>query len=366
MTKVLLINQEKVAHYRVSVYNRMSEFLRKEECVLTVVSEGIQEGNTSPVKFDHRKISLSFLGLSRLILQTNPDIVIFWVRLRHLYLFPTLFLAKFLRKKTIYWGHGSDLGQRNHLRLKRFANNIEYWLFDALILYAEHLKKRVHESFHRKTFIANNTLDFTDAHLRLVDKAQLLRKFNITTTKNIICCGRMQKRKRLHHLFAAFDLLNRRDVGLILVGPDTEGVLCGIQRENIFILGPIYGNERLELLSASDVFCLPGAVGLSIVDAFYCGLPIVTEDGDESPEIMYLKNGINGFVVPKGDIGHLAEKLGLLLKNDDLRNELSVAARKEIMTNGHIDRMCQGFADAIRFVKRTRLDRSFIKREVAR
>ena len=95
---------------------------------------------------------------------------------------------------------------------------------------------------------------------------------------------------------------------------------------------------------------MPGAVGLSIVDAFYCGLPVVTEEGEESPEIMYLKDGVNGFIVPNGDIQQLAAKLQLLLEDDALRAQFSLAAKNEIMTNGHIDNMCKGFRDALRFV----------------
>ena len=104
------------------------------------------------------------------------------------------------------------------------------------------------------------------------------------------------------------------------------------------------------MLSSADVYCIPGALGLSIVDAFYCGLPIVTEDSDESPEIMYLKNGINGFIVPQGNIPLLAAKLQILLNDDDLRKQFSIEAKKEIHTNGHIDKMCQGFIDALNFV----------------
>jgi glycosyltransferase involved in cell wall biosynthesis len=207
----------------------------------------------------------------------------------------------------------------------------------------------VKRQFHDKIFIANNTLNFNKYQSKL-SKNNLLLKYNITTKKNIICMGRMQKRKRLENLFRAFELLKRRDIGLILVGPDGDGILRDVHGDNIYKLGPIYGDEMLDLLSAADVFCLPGAVGLSIVDAFYCGLPIVTEDGDASPEIMYLKDGINGFVVPRGDIDQLAAKLHLLLNDDALREQFSHEARKEINTNGHIDLMCKGFSDALRFV----------------
>ena len=159
--------------------------------------------------------------------------------------------------------------------------------------------------------------------------------------------GRMQKRKRIDHLVEAFASLRRFDFGLILAGPDPEDVLTGIKGENIFKLGPIYGNDRFDLLSSADVFCLPGAVGLSIVDAFHCGLPFITEEGDESAEIMYLKDGINGLVVPRADIQTLGRKLEILLDDDALRGKYSEAAKQEIYKNGNIDKLCAGFRDAL-------------------
>jgi glycosyltransferase involved in cell wall biosynthesis len=51
--------------------------------------------------------------------------------------------------------------------------------------------------------------------------------------------GRMHRRKRLDHLVAAFAYMNRPDIGLILVGPDPDGILNKIECNNIYKLGPI-------------------------------------------------------------------------------------------------------------------------------
>jgi glycosyltransferase involved in cell wall biosynthesis len=79
---------------------------------------------------------------------------------------------------------------------------------------------------------------------------------------------------------------------------------------------------------------------------------LVTEDGDESAEIMYLRSGVNGFVVPRDNIPELAQKLLLLLDNNALRQQFSDAARKEIAENGHIDKLCGGFRDALFYATR--------------
>lgn len=353
MTRVLIINEGQIPHYRIGVYNYLSKYLKKDNIILTVISEGLQGGDVRRIEFDYRRISLTFLELVKLIITFNMDVIIFWVRLRNPYLFPILTIIKILRKKAIYWGHGYDLYGKNAKR-KKIANNLQYWLSDALILYGEHLKKNVSKQFHNKIFVANNTIYFGDYDKTSLDKNYCLSKYNITTTKNIICMGRMQKRKRIEDLVKAFESIDRKDVGLILVGPDTDGILQQVTGDRIYKLDAIYGDERLDLLSAADVFCLPGDVGLSIVDAFYCGLPFVTEDGAESPEIMYLKEGVNGFIVPKGDVQQLAARLQLLLEDDEMREHFSHEAKKEIMTNGHINIMCKGFSDALQFVSTKR------------
>ena len=55
----------------------------------------------------------------------------------------------------------------------------------------------------------------------------------------------------------------------------------------------------------ADVFAIPGHVGLGLNQAFYFGLPVVTEEGKHPPEIAYLKPGRNGFMVPENDLAAL-------------------------------------------------------------
>jgi len=350
MKKVLLINQNKTPHYRIGVYNYLSAYLRSVDYLLTVVSEDAQKGSSQPVEYNHKFISLNLFSLIKIINDINPDVIIYWINLKNIYLFPLLLWLKCSNRKFIYWGHGIDLLGKRCIRLKYLAYSLEHWISDAIILYGDHLRINVKSRFQNKIFIANNTLNFDNYGLDRSNRGNILAKYKITTGKNIICIGRMQKRKRIDHLYNAFVLLNRKDIGLIFVGPDHDGILQYINGKNIFKIPPIYGSERLDLLFASDIFCLPGAVGLSIVDAFYCGLPIVTEAGDMSPEIMYLKDGINGFIVPQGDIKQLAAKLNILLADDVLREKFSQAAQREIMTNGHIERMCEGFLNALQYV----------------
>jgi len=352
--KVLLIHTGKIPHYRVAIYNYLFTSLKKDGFELIVLSDGIQVDNPHEVLFRFIEMPLSTFGIVRVISKEQVSIIIDFMGLRDLYLFPTYIIAKgILRKKIIYWGQGRDLLDADSL-FKNIAYAIEQTLCDAIILYADHLKKYVPRYLQKKIFIANNTLYMDYPGLPAgITKQSILERYGIRTSKNIICMGRMQKRKRIDILVQAIKLINRPDVGLILVGPDEEGVLSEIHGNNIFKLGPIYGNQKFDLLAASDLYCLPGAVGLSIIDAFHCGLPLITETGDESAEIMYLKDGINGFFVKRGDVKDLASKITMLIDDDNLRNKFSKAAKREIEENGRIEIMCSGFRNALNFVSRT-------------
>jgi glycosyltransferase involved in cell wall biosynthesis len=350
VVRVLLINQDKIPHYRVPVYGYLSRYLGDYGFSLIVVASGIEEGNPHSIEFEFEEFPLSLKNLLFWIIRHKIDIIILWVNLKNIYLLPICIIAKLLLdKKIVYWGHGKDLANKD-AKVKNIAYAIQQYLSDAIIIYAEHLRGYVPQIFHKKVFIANNTLCINYRGLECDRREKVLAQYGIWTEKNIICVGRIQKRKRLENLIAAHAYMNRPDVGLIIVGPDVDGILNKYNGPNIYKLGKIVNNDKFDLLSCADIYCIPGAIGLSIVDAFYCGLPLVTEAGDDSPEIMYLKNGENGFIVPKGNIVEMANKMQVLLDNELLRQQFSENAKLEIAKNGSIDNMCAGFRDSLLYI----------------
>ncbi len=347
--RVLLINQDVIPHYRVPIYGYLYSYLQKYDFELFVTAGNIQKGNPHPVNFPFERMQLSTANLLQLIAKQKVDAIIFWVNLKFSYLFPTILIAKILmRKKILYWGHGRDLEDPD-ATLKNLGYFWQHSLSDAIILYGEHLRKFLALQFQSKTFIANNTLVFPATTPSKEQIAAVRNAYKITTRRNIIFMGRVEKRKRVGDLIEAFRSLKIEDTGLIIVGPDPDGLLADVHDANIYRIGPVYGAERFALLATANVFCIPGHVGLSIVDAFWCGLPLVTEDVPHAPEIMYMKNGVNGIMVPKGNVGELKKALELLLSDEQILAQFSRAAHGEITTNGHIDKMCAGFKEALEY-----------------
>jgi len=348
MKEVFLLHGGKIQHYRIGVYNYLFGFLKKHNYVLTVVSEGKEPGIREQVEFPLIVLRFSFSSLMRLSSTQKPWVYIFFINHSEKYFFSFLLYLRLTGNKVITWTHGINLQNRSSL-ISRLAHNLEHSLCNRIILYSEQLKNHLSATHIKKAFVANNTLNLLSFKPELVQHSETLAKYGITTNKNIIYCGRIARRKKIEDLLAAFDLISKEDIGLILVGPDEDKTVGYQIKKNprIFYLGPLYGNEALEILAASDVTCIPGAIGLGIVNAMYCGLPVVTEKVDHGPEIMYFKNGINGLMVEKGDIVSLAEKLKYLLENDDVRIEMGKKAREEILTKGHIENLCLGFLECL-------------------
>ena len=100
----------------------------------------------------------------------------------------------------------------------------------------------------------------------------------------------------------------------------------------------------------AEVCAIPGQVGLGLNQAFYWGLPVVTEDCDQPPEICYLKPGRNGFVVPSNDLASLRDRILYLLDNDKVRADFSRYAREDILKEASIEGMFSGFMDCVDYL----------------
>ena len=92
---------------------------------------------------------------------------------------------------------------------------------------------------------------------------------------------------------------------------------------------------------------MPGLVGLGILDAFALETPLVTTQVPlHSPEIDYLKHGVNGFMVDQSDnLQAYADAVVYLLRNETERQRLIQGCQisREIYTlENMVNRFAQG------------------------
>ena len=78
----------------------------------------------------------------------------------------------------------------------------------------------------------------------------------------------------------------------------------------------------------SDLMINPGLVGLSIIDSFAAGLPIITTNiSTHSPEISYLQNNYNGLIL-ENDVEVYSKEVILLLKEGTRMKTLAKNAQE--------------------------------------
>ncbi len=81
---------------------------------------------------------------------------------------------------------------------------------------------------------------------------------------------------------------------------------------------------------SSSIFVFPSrfeGFGLVLIEAMACGVPVVSFDCENGPRSI-ITDGDNGFLIPPFDINLFAEKIMLLMKNQELRCMMGANAQK--------------------------------------
>jgi glycosyltransferase involved in cell wall biosynthesis len=354
--KTILLISTKVPHYRVSIYNYLRR--RFHECgwEFKVASDSMQAQSELDVKFDFRKTPFSFANYRKLIEQLKPDVVMFHLRLKDWIFWPLIHWLRLKRTPIVCWTKGANLdAPDNKLRYNLF--NYFHGLSDALVLYSKRQLVHIKPRNRGKVFVANNTVNFEDYPQVPDSKEEIKKELGIPFQKVALFVGTMGvdgDRKKAKHVIQVFRDLDRSDVGLVLAGGGMTDDLKGqLNPKNSMFLGQIHDPQNLrisKLFKAADLFVIPGHVGLGLNQAFYWGLPLITEAGKHPPEIQYLKSGSNGFMVKENDLEELKEKMLYLLDNDSVRAEFSTRAREDILREASIEGMFVSFRQAIDFV----------------
>lgn len=361
--RVLLVSNT-VMHYRVPVYNEFHGRFAELGYQFSVLTNRLQPQNTNRLEFDLQELDFNFTQYRRAISKIDPDVVILFLHLKEAMLWPLIHWLRWRSTPFAFWTKGGNWDEAQS-RFRFEAFNYVHRLADGLILYSADCRKFIRPSLHGKTFVANNTINFKEFPEITASKEEIRREFDIPFAKSVIFIGRMDiggGRKRVDHLIDIFARLDRTDIGLLLVGSGMPPELMQrINRANTRCLGEVHDARQVQiskLCKLADVCAIPGHVGLGINQAFYWGLPVVTEDTGQPPEIGYLKPGKNGFIVPPNDLDALQERLLYLLDNDDVRAEFSRHARADILREASIENMFKGFKDCVESMMGERGDRS--------
>lgn len=175
----------------------------------------------------------------------------------------------------------------------------------------------------------------------------------------IVCIARFHPVKDHRTLISAFgDVASRSaDTDLVLVGdgPLRSELETQVSELNLSKRVHFFGirSEVPEILAAVDVFALSSvseAASITLLEAMASGLPVVVTAVGGNPEIV--RNGIDGFLVPRGDIVGLARALSSVLADREAATTMGTAGKDRVHEKFRLDEtigsyraVYQGLAD---------------------
>ena len=371
-----LLFQRIAPSYRVPVFRHLQQQLGIILCHSDAMIGGVASFHDGIVFPNELIPGGSFLGKGNLFSQKvfpvlrkhRPHVIVCEYAFGNITFWKLLLLRPFMGYRLIGWSHGiknKDMvldAKSMHFKTTGFILK----RLDAVLLYSDLRRQRLIDrmpSLAQKTFVAHNTLDttsYTEVYQRYQesDRDALKRELGITTRFTLCYLGRLRESKRIDLILESWEKLRaQHDVGLVLIGDGPEQQRLEKYRDEPGLLAPgaIHDIEESgKYLAACDVMIMPGYVGLSIVHAFAFGLPMITcrstEEGPfHSPEIEYLKDGVNGFFCDS-DVDFLACCVEKLIVDPDLLTAMKQNALDTVQNEANIDRMIAGFRDAIEYV----------------
>ncbi|MFF8847812.1 glycosyltransferase family 4 protein [Streptomyces sp. NPDC015127] len=159
-----------------------------------------------------------------------------------------------------------------------------------------------------------------------------------SVAKWVVAAGRLTRVKRYDVLVEAFaqvvaarpDWRLRIYGGGDATGNETNALRALIERrglqDHVFLMGTANSLESEWVKgSIGAVTSALESFGMTIVEAMRCGLPVVSTDCPNGPREI-IEHGVDGLLVPVGDVDAIAGALLTLIEDDELRRRTGQAA----------------------------------------
>lgn len=343
-----------LSHYRKPFFEQLRE--RLEECGIELVLIYGEPDDTNASKNDFveipwaHKIENKVIHFGEKIFYWQPclpllkdvDLVIVEQANKVLINYYLWVLNLFGKIKLAFWGHGKNFQASSKDKfseaLKRFMANKVHWWFAYNDLSAEIVR---FTGFPEKRItVVQNAIDTQfliegRARISSEDLDVFRSKIGIRSRNVAIYVGGIYAEKRISFLLEACRQIKSEvpDFEMIFLGAGSEGAIVrdAVQQHPwIHYEGPKFGVEKIYYFMISKLLLMPGLVGLAVLDAFALEVPLITTDIPfHSPEISYLKNGVNGEIVsPSDSVEKYTERVMYLLKNEAARQILVEGCRK--------------------------------------
>ena len=260
-----------------------------------------------------------------------------------------LIIAKICGTRVLYQVHGGALPQQFFRGNRAFTALLRWTLLlpDAIVVQARSELEAYRSFVPRQQILAlPNSIDCTP-YAKLVhepsDPAIPLR---------LIYIGRLAREKGLYELLHAVRLAHTEGtrVRLAVAGSGPEeaplrqlAVELGLEGVVSFA-GPVFGNGKIKLLGAADVFVLAShgeGLPYALLESMAAGVPVIATRVGAIPDVVL--GGFHGLFVPLQDPNAIAHAIARLAADRELLAQMSAACRRRIASGYSIDRLAREF-----------------------
>lgn len=236
---------------------------------------------------------------------------------------PAILIAKLFRKRIVLNYHSGEA--EDHLtRWRTAVPTIR--LVDEVVVPSPYLV-RVFAQFRLETRAINNLIDLDQF------KFQSRRPLRPVFLSN----RNLEAHYGVDHVLRAFALIQARvpEAELLVAGDGSqretlETLAQQLGLQNICFVGRVEHEQIIRQYQRADIYLNGSEIDnqpLSILEAFACGLPVVTTDAGGIPDMV--ADSRNAFVVRRGDHKTMAARALQLLSEDDVADSLIRQGQEE-------------------------------------
>ena len=319
---------------------------------------------TIPIPGTHNSISYRSKAILSILLR-QYDVIILSNDILGIDVWFCCFLGRLLRIPVCIWGQGMSRPAsifRDGLR----------WLLTSLasasIYYSEGGKQYWDDRgiSQSKLFVAYNALD-TQTQIKIRESIgykeldAFLKKEGLKGKKIVAYLGRLISIKKPEIFIEAIARAYAQESSVVGVligdGPQRNELeqltrKLGLPCDVIRFTGEVYNEHILaQYLKISSAVVLPAAAGLAIQHAAVYGVPLILGDiaHNHLPEQEIVVEGKTGLWCPEGDLDGFSSAILRLVNDPEYRAMLSANLQREIDEKYNVERMAQGFIDAVQY-----------------
>jgi glycosyltransferase involved in cell wall biosynthesis len=258
----------------------------------------------------------------------RPDLVYFTITPYGASFYRDLLMVALIKifriKKVAYHLHGKGIKDCYHHQKRWY--DYAYHNVDVICL-GNKLKDDIH-FFKGTPYIVNNGIP--------VIKGVVSKQKKSDEVVNILFLSNFDKTKGVMDLLECAKLLKEKKINfkIRLIGAFyeqfTKDFFSNYLKNNnllnkIDVIGPVYGDAKKQYFIDSDIFVFPTyykneAMPLVLIEAMQFGLPCISTFEGCIPEIV--EDNITGLLFKQRDVEDFANKLELLIKNKELREQM--------------------------------------------